>query len=142
MSRSITIKTVTAPAFSDGGYRMLTPRLNLVVSYTQGGMDCNTGNAVPRGYVLSVQHDLINEKLKWISMDWIGRADCTPNPTASLEATARFNATNLKRIADDVRNGKHDVLIRQLYDKAKVYRSQHAWPKSILPLVEDIAVAQ
>lgn len=131
----INIKTVTAPAFSEGRYSALTPRLTLVVSYTKGGVSYVTGNNIPRGYELCVQHDLIHETLGWIPS-----RDNTPDPFASLEATARFNATTLKRIADEVRNGKHDELIRQLYAKAKANRSQHAWPESMLPLVEEMAV--
>ena len=61
--------------------------------------------------------------------------DAKGNPTAELEPAARFSAKALERIANDVRNGKHDELITRLYAKAKANRAEYAWPESILPLV-------
>jgi hypothetical protein len=60
------------------------------------------------------------------------------NPTASLEPAARFSAKTLERIANDVRNGKHDELIERLYTKAKANRSEYDFPASILPLVAQV----
>ena len=54
--QSITIKTVTAPAFKDLS-AMLTPRLKLVVSYTLGGTSFLTGATFARGYEIAIQHD-------------------------------------------------------------------------------------
>lgn len=135
MSQSITIKTVTAPAFQESKYskEMLTPRLKLVVSYTKGGTNFLTGNAIPRGYDLSVQHDRLSDQ-GYTSVILDSRCS---NPAASLEPGARFSAKTLERIADDVRNGKHDATIAQLYAKAKANRSEYAWPESMLPLVKD-----
>lgn len=132
MSQSITIKTVEAPAFKDGS-QMLTPRLKLVVSYTKGGTSYITGKAIPRGYDLAIQHDRHSDA-GYTSMLLDGKG----NPTASLEPAARFSAKTLERIAADVRNGKHDALIAQLYAKAKANRSEYAWPASILPLVAQV----
>jgi hypothetical protein len=139
MSQSITIKTVTAPPFQESKYskEMLTPRLKLVVSYTKGGTSFITGNKIPRGYDLSVDHDRHSDQgFTSVLLD----SRCG-NPTASLEPGARFSAKTLERIADDVRNGKHDALIAQLYDKAKANRSEHTWPESILPLIDDSLLA-
>lgn len=130
MSQKITIKTVVAPAFNDCN-SMLTPRLSLQVSYTKGGTSCFTGKSHPRGYDISVVHDRISEK-GYTSI----LLDCHGNPAAMLEPATRFSAKTLQRIADDVRGGKHDALIATLYAKARANRSEHAFPVSILPLVE------
>ena len=132
--KSITIKTVTAPVFKDWN-NMLTPRLKLVISYTKGGTCYFTGGHAPRGYEISVQHDRHSDQ-GFTSMLIDGKG----NPTASIEAAARFSATKLERIADDVRNGKHDELIARLYAKAKANRSEYAWPESILPLVAPVVI--
>jgi hypothetical protein len=66
--------------------------------------------------------------------------DAKGNPTVSVEPAARFSAKTLERIADEVRSGKHDELIAKLYAKAKANRSEHDWPKSILPLVESTPI--
>lgn len=136
--QSITIKTVTAPAFQESRYssETLTPRLKLVVSYTKGGTSYFTGSSIPRGYDLSVQHDRHSDQ-GFTSMIIDGKG----NPTASLEPAARFSAKAMERIADDVRNGKHDDLIARLYAKAKSNRSEYAWPESILPLIENTLLA-
>lgn len=134
MSQSITIKTVTAPAFKDFN-SMLTPRLKLVVSYTKGGMSYFTGSSIPRGYDIAVQHDRHSDQ-GFTSMLLDGKG----NPTAVLEPAARFSAKTLERIANDVRNGKHDELIARLYSKAKANRSEYAWPESILPLVAPVVI--
>lgn len=132
----ITIKTAVAPAFKDGN-QMLTPRLNLVVSYTKGGTSFLAGNEIHRGYDLSVQHDRRSDQgFTSILIDHKG------NPTANLEPAARFSAKTLERLADDVRNGKHDALIAQLYSKAKANHSEYAWPESLLPLVAPVTIAQ
>jgi hypothetical protein len=128
--QSITLKQVTAQPFKDGS-AMLTPRLTLVVSYTKGGTSFITGAAIPRGYDVSVQYDRQSDQgFTSIIIDGKG------NPTASIEPAAKFSSKSLERIANDVRNGKHDDLIAQLYTKAKANRSEYAWPESILPLVE------
>lgn len=134
MSQSITIKTVEAPAFKNFS-AMLTPRLKLVVSYTKGGMSYFTGSSIPRGYDISVQHDRHSDE-GYTSMLLDGKG----NPTAALEAAARFSAKTLERIADEVRSGKHDDLIARLYAKAKANRSEYAWPESILPLVAPVVI--
>ncbi len=137
MSQSITIRTVTAPAFKESQYSndMLTPRLRLVVSYTKGGASWITGNAIPRGYDLAIQHDRESDAgFTSIIIDSKG------NPTASLEPAARFSLKTLERLADDVRNGKHDALIAQLYSKAKANRSEYTFPDSILPLVALVTI--
>ena len=132
MSQSITIKTVTAPAFKESDYSntMLTPRLTLVVSYTKGGANYFTGGSIPRGYDIGVQHSRESDQ-GFVSI----LLDSKGNPTAVLEPAARFSAKTLERIAADVLNGKHDELIERLYAKAKANRSEYAWPESILPLV-------
>jgi hypothetical protein len=134
MSQSITLKTVTAPAFKDCN-SMLTPRLKLVVTYTKGGMCYFTGSSAPRGYDISVEHDRHSDQ-GFTSM----LLDAKGNPTVSVEPAARFSAKTLERIADEVRSGKHDELIAKLYAKAKANRSEHDWPKSILPLVESTPI--
>lgn len=135
MSKSITIKTVTAPAFKESKYSndMLTPRFKLVVSYTKGGMCYFTGCNAPRGYEIAVQHDRHSDQ-GFTSM----LLDAKGNPTANLEPATRFSAKTLERIASDVRNGKHDELIARLYAKAKANRAEYVWPESILPLVADV----
>lgn len=128
--QSITIKQVTAPPFRDGS-AMLTPRLTLVVSYTKGGTSFITGNAIPRGYDVSVQYDRQSDQgFTSIIIDGKG------NPTASLEPAARFSAKALERIAGNVRNGIYDSTIAALYAKAKANRAEYAFPEFILPLVE------
>ena len=138
MSQSITIKTVTAPAFKESKYsnEMLTPRLKLVVSYTKGGTSFISGRNIPRGYDISIQHDRHSDQ-GFVSI----LIDAKGNPTASLEPGARFSVKTLERIADEVRAGKHDATITQLYAKAKANRSEYAWPESILPLVDDSMLA-
>lgn len=134
--QSITIKTVTAPAFQDGSW-MLTPRLELVVSYTKGGVNIFTGSSYPRGYELSVQHDRLSDQgFSSFLIDGKG------NLTTVLEPAARFSAKTLERFANDVRSGKHDELIERLYAKAKANRSEYAWPDSILPLVEPVGITE
>ena len=131
-TQSIIIKRVTAPAFKDS---MLTPRLTLVVSYTKGGVSYFTGDSIPRGYDLSIQHDRHSDQgFTSVLIDGKG------NPTASLEPAARFSAKTLERLADDVRNGKHDDLIARLYAKAKANRSEYAFPESILPIVAPVVI--
>jgi hypothetical protein len=139
MSQSITIKTITAPPFKEGAYgnETMKPRLKLVVSYTKGGVSYLAGNSIPRGYDLSIQHDRHHHDRGYTSTLIDGKG----NPTASLEPAARFSAKTLERIAADVRSGKHDELVTQLYAKAKANRSEYAWPESILPLVEDSLLA-
>jgi len=132
--QSITIKTVTAPAFKDLS-AMLTPRLKLVVSYTLGGTSFLTGATFARGYEIAIQHDRKSDQ-GFTSLILDGKG----NPTAGIEGAKRFSAKTLERIADEVRNGKYDELIARLYDKAKSNRSEHAWPESILPLVEPIVI--
>ncbi len=135
MSKSITIKTVTAPAFKDCN-SMLTPRLKLEVSYTKGGMCFLTGNSYARAYEISIQHDRHSDQgFSSFLIDGKG------NPTASIEGAKRFSAKTLERLASEVRNGKHDDLIARLYAKAKANRSEYAWPESILPLVEPEMIA-
>lgn len=131
-TQSIIIKTVTAPAFKDWK-SMLTPRLKLVVSYTKGGVNYFTGDSVPRGYEISVQHDRKSSD-GFVSIVIDGKG----NPTASLEAAARFSAKALERIVHDVQHGKHDELIARLYHMAKANRSEYAFPASILPLVAQV----
>jgi hypothetical protein len=129
--QSITIKQVTAPPFRDGN-AMLTPRLTLVVAYTKGGRSFLSGKEIPRGYDVGVKHDRQSDQgTTSIIIDGKG------NPTASLESAAKFSAKSLERIANDVRNGKHDATVAALYAKAKANRPEYAWTESILPLVDD-----
>lgn len=132
-SQSITIKTVTAPAF-ENFREMLTPRLKLEVEYTLGGTSFFTGSHFPRGYEISVKHDRVSDR-GFTSMLIDGKG----NPTAPIEPAKRFSAKTLERIVNEVRSGKHDELIAKLYAKAVSNRSEHKWPESILPLVEPIA---
>ena len=125
--RSVTIATVTAPDFVDCG-RSLTPRLQLVVSYTTGGMCYFTGNRYSRGYEIAVRHDRRSSE-GWVSIIIDGKG----NPTAFVEPAARFSQKTLDRIANEVRDGKHDRTISVLYAKAKINRSEYAWPESIMP---------
>lgn len=136
MSQTIRIKTVKAPPFTEA-WNLLTPRLHLVVSYTKGGTSYLTGRDIPRGYEVAIQHDRLSEG-GTVSMLLDARCG---NPTASLEPAARFSAKTLERIVEEVRNGKHDAAIAELYEKAKANRSEFAWPASILPLVEDSLLA-
>lgn len=134
--QSITIKVVTAPPFKDGN-QTLTPRLKLVVSYTNGGVSFLTGHEIPRGYDVSVEHDRQSDQgFTSIVIDGKG------NPTASLEPAARFSAKALERIAGNVREGIYDSTIAALYATAKANRSEYAWPESILPLVESSLLAK
>lgn len=116
---------------------MLTPRLHLVVSYTKGGTSYLTGRDIPRGYEVAIQHDRLSEG-GTVSMLLDARCG---NPTASLEPAARFSVKTLDRIAEEVRNGKHDATIAELYCKAKANRSEFAWPASIFPLTKDSLLA-
>lgn len=125
--QSITIKTVTAPAFKDFS-NVLTPRLRLVVSYTKGGTSMFSGGTIPRGYDLSVRHDRVSDQ-GWASMIIDGKG----NPTATLKPAARFSANMLELLAKEVRDGKHDELIAKLYAKAVANRPEYAWPETILP---------
>lgn len=129
-NQSITIKTVTAPAFKNFS-EMLTPRLKLTVSYTKGGTSWFSGQHFPRGYQLSIDHDRKSDQ-GFTSLIIDGKG----NPCADLEPAARFSAKVLERLANEVRNGKHDELIERLYAKAKANRPEYAWPASMLPLVE------
>jgi hypothetical protein len=131
-TQSIIIKQVTAPAFKDWK-SMLTPRLKLVVSYTKGGMNYFTGDSIPRGYEISVQHDRKSDE-GFVSVVIDGKG----NPTASIEAAARFSTKALERIVYEVQHGKHDELIARMYAKAKANRSEYAFPASILPLVAPV----
>jgi len=125
--RSIVIATVTAPTFIDCG-KAVTPRLRLVVSYTLGGVNYFNGQRYSRGYEIAVQHDRRSNE-GWTSIIIDGKG----NPTAFVEAAARFSQKTLDKIADDVRAGKHNDLIERLYAKAKSNRSEYEWPASILP---------
>ncbi len=124
--RFITINTVTAQPFEDCG-RMLTPRLHLIVSYTTGGMCYFTGNRYSRGYEIAVRHDRSSNE-GWVSIIIDGRG----NPTAIVEQAARFSQKTLKRIANDVRCGKHNATINALYANAKANRSAYQWPEGIM----------
>lgn len=125
--RSITISNVTANPFEDCG-RMFTPRMQLIVNYTTGGMCYFTGNRYSRGYEIAVRYDRLSDQ-GWVSIIIDGKG----NPTSLVEQAARFSAKTLDRIANDVRNGKHNTLIEALYARARVNRREHVWPDSILP---------
>lgn len=130
--RSITISTVTASPFEDCG-RVLTPRLQLVVDYTTGGMCFFTGNRYSRGYEIAVRHDRLSDD-GWVSLIIDGKG----NPTALVEQAARFSAKTFDKIVNDVRTGKHNELIARLYAKAKANRPEYAWPESIWPQADII----
>jgi hypothetical protein len=126
--QSIVLKTVTATPFKDCN-SMLTPRLQLVVRYTKGGISIMTGVQFARGYEISIQYDcLSDEGFRRILIDHKG------NPTASLEQASRFSAKTLDRLAGEIRSGKHNATIAHLYALAKTRRPQHNWPEAILPL--------
>lgn len=134
MSQSITIKTVTAPAFKESPYsnEMLTPRLQLVIGYTKGGVSSRTGNIIPRGYDIAIRYDRSSDR-GFTSIVIDGKS----NPYASLEPAARFSVKTLERLAEEVCKGKHDTTIAELYAQAKANRSEFAWPESILPIFPD-----
>lgn|GEM_PF-3706492 len=126
---SITLKTVTASpmvAFGD----TLTPRLHLTVSYTKGGKSGITGQNVPRGYQIAIQHDRVgSDDSRYIA------ADRRSNPQAFIELAERYDKRKLDKIADDIRSGRHDRLIAELYATATDLWKENDFPGSILPLV-------
>jgi hypothetical protein len=127
---SVTIKTVTAPPFIERGTR-LTPRLHLVVDYTKGGTSLINGKHYPRGYQISVRFDQIADDGE-ISQVIDGKGD----PSLCIELSPRFTKKRLDSIVAEVYGELHEWIIRDLYRQATVDRSNHVWPKSILPLCE------
>jgi hypothetical protein len=127
---SVTIKTVTAHPFIERGTR-LTPRLHLVVDYTKGGTSLINGKHYPRGYQISVRFDRIADDGE-ISKVIDGKGD----PSLCIEPSPRFTKKRLDSIVAEVYGELHQWLIRELYREATADRSNHAWPESILPLVD------
>lgn len=126
--KSVFLKTVTAPAYEDLG-SLLTPRLHLVVDYTQGGKSLITGKEFQKGYQIAIRSDRVCDRgFRFMIID--GKGD----PTFCVEQSERFRPKRLDSIVADVRSGKYDDLISEMYAIAKASKNYYVWPVSILPL--------
>lgn len=124
------VKTVFAADFIELG-SVLTPRLHLVVDYTRGGKSFITGEHYAKGYQISIRHDRIDQEgSRSMVIDGKG------HPTACIQKADRFSQKTLDNLVNEVRSGKYDSLIADLYANAKANASQHVWPETIFPLAD------
>lgn len=124
------IKTVFAADFMELG-SVLTPRLHLVVDYTRGGRSSITGEHYAKGYQIAIRHDRIDQEgSRSMVIDGKG------NPTCCIQKADRFSQKTLDNLVNEVRSGKYDSLIADLYANAKANISQHAWPETLFPLAD------
>ncbi len=124
------IKTITGRIFKERG-EILTPQLHLCVEYTQGGQSLITGDIFRRGYIITLRHDRIDQHGNRSML-----IDSKGDAIHYVQLALRYNRSRHAELCEQVRCGRYDNVIANLFEIAKRLRPQLEWQAPMLPITD------